>query len=474
MAKSLTPNMKNQTKIFTSTITSLYTIYSNKMIRGCAIRSTRRLTGRCFVSTSNSQTKYTTLSNGVTVATEANPHATSSTVGLFIGAGSRSEHPYSNGISALTTNILASGLENGVLLSAQNGREVNGVIAQTTNDNVAEAGKLIAKLASNTTAALEKADFAAHKANLIQQAEALEANPSSKVLEHLNASAFQGYSLGLPTLGTSDSIKDLEIQDSIRLLERQLIGANTVVAASGNFTHETLVEAIEANLKVAQGLKPQVKPATFLGSEVRMRDDTMPIAQISIAVQGEGITSPAYYVAKVGAAIFGDFDQNSAIAGFTSPKLASIVQEYHIVDKYTHFSQSYSDTGLWGFNAEISNIHAIDDFCHFTLKEWNRLSVSITNAEVARGKAAVKTALLRELNSSNAIASDIGSKVLLAGYRTSIAESLERIDAITTKDVKAWAQAALWDKDIVVSGTGQIEGLLDYNRNRNEMAMLRW
>ena len=129
---------------------------------------------------------------------------------------------------------------------------------------------------------------------------------------------------------------------------------------------------------------------------------------------------------------------------------------------------------MWGFNAEISNLEQIDDFVHFTLKEWNRLSVSVTDAEVARAKAAVKTSLLAALDSPVAIVNDIASKVLLTGYRASISQALDAVDAVSTSDVKAWANVALWDKDIVIAGTGSIEGLLDYNRSRNDMAMLRW
>lgn len=441
------------------------------MIRGFRLGS---VAARRFVSTANASTKYTTLSNGVTVATESNPHAHSAAVGVFFGAGSRSENPYSNGVAALTSSVLGRGIENGVLFSSQSSKETNGVIAHSTNANAAVAATELAKILSSAPEFIEKADFADAKAAQIAKAEALEADSSSMVLEHLNASAFQGYSLGLPTLGTSDSIPDLEKQDSLRFLEKHLVGSNTVVAASGDIEHDALVEALESSLKIPQGHKPAVAPASFLGSEVRLRDDTNPKAYVSIAVQGEGVTSPAYYVAKVGAAVFGDFDAKSAIAKFTSPKLASIVQEYHIVDKYTHFSTSYSDTGLWGFNAEISNLGQIDDFVHFALKEWNRLTVSITDAEVARAKAAVKTEILAALNSPEAVISDIASKVLLNGYRASVSQALEAVDAITTKDVKNWASVALWDQDIVIAGTGSIEDLLDYNRSRNAMAMMRW
>ena len=444
-------------------------ICNNIMIRGSS--ALKSLTSRRLYSTG---VKYTTLSNGVTVATETNPAAKTSSVGLFFGAGSRSEHSHSNGISALTTNVLASQSAKGSLLTAKNDREFNGIIAQTTNDNITEAGKLIASIASNAVDIVEKTDLTKHKQYLSAQASAVEADPKSKVLSHLYSSAFQGYSLALPTLGTTESVENLENQDSLRHLAKHLVNNNTVIAASGNFDHDKLADAIEANLKIAEGVKPEIKPASFLGSEVRMRDDTLPKAYISIAVHGEGLNSPNYYLAKVAAAIYGDFYLHSTIAKFTSPKLASIVQEYNIVESYNHYSKSFSDTGIWGYYAEIADKFTVDDFTHFSLKEWNRLSISISEAEVARAKAQVKTALAKELANSSAVTSDIAEKVLLVGHRQSLREAFEKIDAIKVNDVKEWGKSKVWDRDIVISGTGLIEDLLDYNRNRNEMAMMRW
>ncbi|RLV93543.1 Cytochrome b-c1 complex subunit 1 mitochondrial [Spathaspora sp. JA1] len=443
------------------------------MIRGSAVRSSLKvMTARRLLSSVSS--RFTTLSNGVTVATEVNPNASNSTVGVYFGAGSRSEHPYNNGVSALATNALSSQLSNGILLTSENTKEVNGIVAQTTNDNVVAAGKLVSSIISNASELISKSDFQAVRANLIAQASAVEANPTTKILSHLEASAFQGYSLGLPTLGTTESVSGLDVDDVTRHLQRQIIGSNVVVAASGKVDHDALVDAVDASLKVESGLRPQVKPASFLGSEVRMRDDTLPKAYVSIAVNGEGLNSPGYYLAKVAAAVFGSFDSTSSLRNYTSPKLATIVQEYNIVDKYQHFSTSYSDSGLWGFTSEISNITLVDEFTHFALKEWNRLSISISDAEVARAKAQVKVALAQELNNTTGVVNDIASKLLLTGHRTSLAEAFQKIDAITTKDIKAWGQAKVWDNDIVISGTGQIEALMDYGRNRNEMAMMRW
>ena len=102
------------------------------------------------------------------------------------------------------------------------------------------------------------------------------------------------------------------------------------------------------------------------------------------------------------------------------------------------------------------------------------MSISISEAEVARAKAQVKTALAKELANSSAVTSDIAEKVLLVGHRQSLREAFEKIDAIKVNDVKEWGKSKVWDRDIVISGTGLIEDLLDYNRNRNEMAMMRW
>lgn len=50
-------------------------------------------------------------------------------------------------------------------------------------------------------------------------------------------------------------------------------------------------------------------------------------------------------------------------------------------------------------------------------------------------------------------------------------EEVERVvGAITEKDVMNFAKTKLWDQDIAISAVGQIEGLFDYQRIRNDMS----
>jgi processing peptidase subunit beta len=55
----------------------------------------------------------------------------------------------------------------------------------------------------------------------------------------------------------------------------------------------------------------------------------------------------------------------------------------------------------------------VDDLMHFTLKEWTRMSIDPTTAEVERAKSQTKAAQLLVLDGTNAIADDVSHWVLV-------------------------------------------------------------
>lgn len=67
------------------------------------------------------------------------------------------------------------------------------------------------------------------------------------------------------------------------------------------------------------------------------------------------------------------------------------------------------DRCIW-LTCSLSNV---DDLLHFTLREWTRMSISPTVAEVERAKSQTKAAQLLVLDGTNAIADDVSSGVLL-------------------------------------------------------------
>lgn len=127
-------------------------------------------------------------------------------------------------------------------------------------------------------------------------------------------------------------------------------------------------------------------------------------------------------------------------------------------------------SSLWGIYLVSDNLTRVDDLVHFTLREWSRLSFNVSEAETERAKAQLKASILLSLDGSTAVAEDIGRQIVTTGRRMGPDEIERVIGRITEKDVMDFATRKIWDRDIAISALGSIEGLLDYQRIRNDMS----
>lgn len=210
----------------------------------------------------------------------------------------------------------------------------------------------------------------------------------------------------------------------------------------------------------------------FIGSEVRIRDDTMPTANIAIAVEGVSWKDDDYFTALVTQAIVGNWDRSMGNSPYLGSKLSTFVHDNKLANSFMSFSTSYSDTGLWGIYMVTDAITRIDDLVHFTLREWSRLSFQVSEAETERAKQQLKASILLSLDGTTSVAEDIGRQIITTGRRLDPEEVERVVGAITAQDVMSFAQRKLWDQDVAISAVGRIEGMLDYARIRNDMTRL--
>ena len=228
-----------------------------------------------------------------------------------------------------------------------------------------------------------------------------------------------------------------------------------VLVGAGGVDHGELVKLAEQHFS---GLPVSSNPiklgqlahskSIFAGSEVRIRDDTMPTAHIAIAVEGVGWSSPDYFPMLVMQSIFGNWDRALGASPLLSSRLSKIIQTNNLANSYMSFSTSYSDTGLWGIYLVSENQMNLDDLTHFTLKEWSRMSMAPVDSEVERAKSQLKASLLLTLDGSTAIAEDIGRQLVTTGRRMSPRQIESAVDAVSTADIQRVAQKYLWDKDV--------------------------
>ncbi|KAK0185766.1 Metalloenzyme, LuxS/M16 peptidase-like protein [Armillaria mellea] len=447
---------------------------------------------RAFATVHNvgPQTEITTLSNGLTVATESQPHAQTATVGVWIDAGSRAETDKTNGTAHFLEHMAFKGtgrrtqhsleveVENiGAHLNAYTSREQTVYYAKSFSKDVPVAMDIISDILQNSK--LENSAIERERGVILREQEEVDKQLEEVVFDHLHSVAFQGQSLGRTILGPKGNILSINRDDLSSYIKTNYTADRMVLVGTGGIEHEALVKLAEkhfASLPVSTNPIPlgrlsHTKP-TFVGSEVRVRDDTIPTANIAIAVEGVGWSSPDYFPMMVMQSIFGNWDRSLGASNLLSSRLSHLLSSNNLANSFLSFSTSYSDTGLWGIYLVSENLMNLDDLLHNTLKEWTRMSISPEEVEVERAKSQLKAGLLLSLDGTTAVAEDIGRQLVTSGRRMSPQQIENAVDAVSVADIKRVAQKYLWDKDFALAALGSIEGLFDYNRIRSDMSSM--
>ncbi|RFU75322.1 mitochondrial-processing peptidase subunit beta [Trichoderma arundinaceum] len=433
------------------------------------------------------KTQTTTLKNGLTVATEYSPWAQTSTVGMWIDAGSRAETNETNGTAHFLEHLAFKGtakrsqhqleleIENmGGHLNAYTSRENTVYFAKAFNSDVPQTVDILSDILQNSK--LDQSAIERERDVILRESEEVEKQVEEVVFDHLHATAFQHQPLGRTILGPRQNIRDITRTELVNYIKNNYTADRMVLAAAGGVPHEQLVELAEKHFSGLASRGPETEAyvlskqkADFVGSDVRVRDDTMATANVAIAVEGVSWNSEDYFTALVTQAIVGNYDKAMGNAPHQGSKLSGYVHKHELANSFMSFSTSYSDTGLWGIYLVTDNTTRLDDLVHFALREWIRLCTNVSEAEVERAKAQLKASILLSLDGTTAVAEDIGRQLITTGRRASPGEIERKIDAITDKDVMEFANRKIWDKDIAISAVGKIEALFDYQRLRNTL-----
>ncbi|KAJ3266597.1 55 kDa erythrocyte membrane protein [Chytriomyces hyalinus] len=428
-------------------------------------------------------TRITKLSNGFTVASEANPNNQTATVGIWIDAGSRFETTKNNGTAHFLEHMAFKGtktrtqlnletqIENiGGHLNAYTSREQTVYYAKTLSGDVNTAVDILSDI-------LQRSNFSEDAIErerdvILREAEEVDKQKEEVVFDHLHASAFQGNALGMTILGPAENIKSISRADLVQYVESNYTPDRMVLSAAGGVDHDALVKLAETHfgsLKPAAS-KPTLSKPTFIGSDLRARYDDHPTAHLAFAVEGVSWTSPDYWPLLVAQSVIGSWDRALGAAPHLSNKLVSNVSTHHLANSFMSFNTSYSDTGLFGIYAVSENKMHLDDLTHYIQQEWHRVCMSVTEAEVFRAKNQLKTSMLLALDGTTPIAEDIGRQMLVYGKRLTPWEIDGLIESVSAADVMRVATKYIYDKEVAVIGYGPVESLQDYSRIRSAMS----
>uniref|UniRef100_A0A7S2NQZ2 mitochondrial processing peptidase n=1 Tax=Cyanoptyche gloeocystis TaxID=77922 RepID=A0A7S2NQZ2_9EUKA len=441
------------------------------------------------------ETKVTVLSNGLRVATEKSAvNRDTATVGVFVDAGSRYETDETNGVAHFLEHMAFKGtkrrsqyeleveIENiGGHLNAYTSREQTVYYAKVFKQDVPKAVDILSDILQNSK--FEESSIERERDVIMREMEEVDAHVQEFIFDQLHSVAFQGSSLGRTILGAAENVAKISRKDCLDFIATHYTAPRIVIAAAGAVEHDDIVSLASKHLESIPntsplGKTPAIEPATFVGSEVRHRNDDIPTITFALAYPTCGWTDADAYPLMVLQAVFGAWEKNTWASKYSSPGLAQMLAKDNLANKYWAFNTSYADTGLFGIYCEtVPDEEVVQDCMYSVTHELVRLCFRATEEEVQRAKNVVKTNLLIQLeNGTSETCEDIGRQLLTYGRRIPLVESFARIDAVDVSTIQRVAEKYFYDTDHAMASYGSVnsQNLPDYNWIRRRSYWLRY
>ncbi|KAJ0982012.1 hypothetical protein J5N97_010267 [Dioscorea zingiberensis] len=435
-------------------------------------------------------TRVTTLPNGLRVATESTLASRTATVGVWIDAGSRFETEETNGTAHFLEHMIFKGtadrtvrqleeeIENmGGHLNAYTSREQTTYYAKVLDQDVPKALEILADILQNSS--FDEARINRERDVILREMEEVEGQTEEVIFDHLHATAFQYTPLGRTILGPASNIKTITKEHLKNYISTHYTAPRMVISASGAVKHEDVVELVKklftklsADPTTASQLVAK-EPAVFTGSEVRIIDDDIPLAQFAVAFNGAAWTDPDSIALMVMQSMLGSWNKSAGGGKHMGSELAQRCAINEIAESMMAFNTNYKDTGLFGVYA-VAKPDCLDDLAYAIMYDISKMSYRVSEADVTRACNQLKSSLQLHIDGTTPIAEDIGRQLLTYGRRIPTTELFARIDAVDASTVKRVANRFIFDQDVAIAAMGPIKKLPDYNWFRRRTYLLRY
>ena len=382
------------------------------------------------------------LPNGFRIVTEHMPGLASASIGIWVNAGGRHEMAQQNGIAhflehmafkgtATRTSLqIAEAIEDvGGYINAYTSREVTAYYVRVLENDVALGLDVIADILRNPV--LDDAEIETERGVILQEIGQALDTPDDVIFDWLQEEAYPDQPIGRSILGPAERVSAFSREDLSHFIADHYGPEQMILAAAGAVDHDEIVRLAE-KLFGDMPAKPlfDVDAARFHGGEVRQ---IKPLEQAHFAL---GLESPGYkaddiYIAQIYA---------SALGGGMSSRLFQEIRENRGLC-YTIFASAgaYADTGMMTIYAGTS-AEQLPELATITIDEMKRAATDMSPAEVARARAQMKAGLLMGLESPSNRAERLARLVQIWDRVPPLQETVARIDAVTTGDVRDFAE----------------------------------
>ena len=383
--------------------------------------------------------RRTDLDNGLRIVSEVMPGARSTSVGVWVGVGSRDEPAGLSGVSHALEHLLFKGTDTrsarGIAEAIDAvGGEMNAFTSKErtafySHLPAAEALRGIDILADVLTRPALRPEDVESECQVILEEIALDDDDPEEQSQRLSHLAFYGdHPLGREVAGTPETVLALRADDIKQFFQTWYQPANLVVAAAGDVDHDLLVERFGMAFSGQEGGARPARSAPPM-PEAADRSLAMPVEQVHLTV---GMTGPdAHDPQRFVAAVL-----NQILGGSVSSRLFQRIREERgLVYSVYSMRGAYADAGsmVVGAGTSPDNLDEVRSLVDVELDDQAEHGVTAHELSLAQGYLCGATLLGLEDPSSRM--ARLAGSVLLDDRVPSVDEVLEHIRVVTLEDV---------------------------------------
>ena len=403
------------------------------------------------------------LPNGLVVVTEKMPHVRSVSVGIWLGTGSRGESPARNGIAHFIEHMVFKGTERrtaeeiaqamdsvGGMLDAFTAKEMTCFNAKVLDEHLPIAFDVLSDLVLRPR--FDDTDIVKEKQVVLEEIKMDEDNPESVIHEMFTQNFWRGHPLGLPILGTPQTVPEFSRDALFDCFHSWYAPNNTVITAAGNLEHARLVDLVAREFGGATRagtVAARTAPRTHAGVDQRHKQE---LEQVHIVL---GVPSyPLAHERRYAASLL-----NIILGGGMSSRLFQNIRERQGL-AYAIFSElsPYTDSGVLSVYAGTSRESAAQ-LIRSVVEEFRRIQQEAVSAEeLRRAKDHLKGSMMLSLESTSARMSNLARQAMYFNRFVSLDEMLASIEIVTREEVLAIAQDFFEPGRLALTVLGKLDG----------------
>lgn len=275
-----------------------------------------------------------TLSTGLTVIAETDPHAHTAAMGFFVRTGARDEAPALMGVSHFLEHMMFKGSDRrtsddvnrefdalGARSNAYTSSELTAFHAAVLPEHLAGAADILADM---MRPALRDDDFNTERGVILEEIAMYKDDPGWVLYERLLEEHYEGHPLAHRVLGTPETINAMTPAQMRAYFRERYSADNTVVALAGRLDFDAMSDLIDRLCSSWTRTGAERAPTRPIppGRSFELRDAKVTRGYRMMLSTGPGMNDDARYAAWMAAQLLGGPDNSRLHWALVEPGIA--------------------------------------------------------------------------------------------------------------------------------------------------------